>query len=525
MLTLKPSPAKHAAPIAEAMKLQVYNTLTRKKEPFVPLAAPKVGMYVCGPTVYKPSHIGHMVGPVIFDTVKRFLAYSGYQVTWVVNITDVDDKLIVRAKEQNTTVKELAEKMTADYLDCLHALNVTGIDIMPKATETIPEMLQVIGDLIAKGYAYPAGGDVYFDVSKDQDYGKLCNRDPEQMEAGARIEVSEKKRNPGDFALWKGAKAGEPAWESPWGPGRPGWHIECTAMSIKVLGKTLDIHGGGLDLQFPHHENELAQSESWTDKQFAKYWMHNGLLKMGKGKMAGSVGNVLNVVDVLQKVSGELLRFFIINTHYRSPIDLGDFDPKTDSLPTGLVQAEKGYETFTRLFDRYQRITGRSFYELAAPTRPDTSRTFGRPEYGALYQRFLDHMADDFNTGGAVGVLYELVTAINRHSDEAKLESGSPTSATARAEFEEGATLVKELGQILGLFLVAPAAPSATADSGLVSGLMDLIITVRADVRTEAKASKNKALFAVADKIRDSLAKLNIALEDRAGGTDWTIKR
>lgn len=507
------------------MKLQVYNTLTRKKEPFAPLAPPKVGMYVCGPTVYKPSHIGHMVGPVIFDTVKRFLTYCGYQVTWVVNITDVDDKLIVRAKEQNTSVKELAEKMTADYLACLRALNVTGIDVMPKATDTIPEMLEVIRGLIAKGCAYAAGGDVYFDVSKDEDYGKLCNRDPEQMEAGARIEVSEKKRNPGDFALWKGAKPGEPAWDSPWGPGRPGWHIECTAMSIKVLGKTLDIHGGGLDLQFPHHENELAQSESWTGQTFARYWMHNGLLKMGKGKMAGSVGNVLNVADVLAKVSGELLRFFIINTHYRSPIDLGDFDPQTDELPSGLVQAAKAYDAFTRLFNRYQRITGRSFYGLAAPARLNVSRTFSRPEFAALHQRFLDHMADDFNTGGAVGVLHELVTALNRHADETRLESGAAASPAARAEFDEGALLLKEFGQILGVFLVAPAAPAATADSGLVSGLMDLILAVRADVRGEAKATKNKALFAVADKIRDGLAKLNIAVEDRPDGTGWTIKR
>src|SRR5436309_2180505 len=233
------------------MALRVYSTLTRQKEEFRPVHAGKVGMYVCGPTVYKPSHIGHMVGPVIFDTVKRYLRYIGYQVSWVVNITDVDDKLIVRARELNTTVKELAERMTTDYVACLKMLNVVGIDRMPRATEHIAEMIDIMRGLIEKGYAYAAGGDVYFDVTRDPDYGKLCNRDPEQLEAGARIEVSEKKRNPGDFALWKGAKPGEPAWESPWGPGRPGWHIECSAMSMKLLGETLDIHGGGLDLQFP----------------------------------------------------------------------------------------------------------------------------------------------------------------------------------------------------------------------------------------------------------------------------------
>src|SRR5947199_284405 len=291
------------------MTLRVYDTLTRQKQPFETVRPGKVGMYVCGPTVYKPSHVGHMVGPVIFDAVKRYLTYLGYEVTWVVNITDVDDKLIRRANELGTTVKELAEKMTADYLDCLKQLNVTGIDRMPKATEHIAEMTGIMRGLIEKGYAYAAGGDVYFDITKDHDYGKLCNRDPEQLEAGSRVEVSEKKRNPGDFALWKGSKPGEPAWDSPWGPGRPGWHIECSAMSMKYLGQTLDIHRGGLDLQFPHHENELAQSESFSDVPFARFWMHNGLLQMGGGKMAGSVGNVVNIADLLQEFSAETVRY------------------------------------------------------------------------------------------------------------------------------------------------------------------------------------------------------------------------
>ncbi len=306
------------------MALRVYNTLTKEKTEFTPVHPGKVGMYVCGPTVYKPSHIGHMVGPVIFDTVKRYLTYLGYEVTFVVNITDVDDKLIVRARELGTTVKDLAERMTADYLDCLKKLNVTGIDQMPRATAHIGEMIEIMRGLIDKGYAYASQGDVYFDVGKDADYGKLCHRDPEQMEAGARVEVSDRKRNPGDFALWKGAKPGEPSWESPWGPGRPGWHIECSAMSMKILGKTLDIHGGGLDLQFPHHENELAQSESYTDQTFARYWMHNGLLKMGNAKMAGSVGNVVNVADLLKKYSAETVRFLLLSTHYRSPIEYSD---------------------------------------------------------------------------------------------------------------------------------------------------------------------------------------------------------
>src|ERR1700722_7163286 len=267
------------------MGLQVYSTLTRKKEPFHKQPGETVTMYVCGPTVYKPSHIGHMGGPVIFDTIKRYLVYLGYKVKFVVNITDVDDKLIKRAEELKTTVPELSAKMTEDYFQCLKALNVMGVDDFPRATEYIGGMIEVINGLIAKGYAYPANGDVYFDISKDRDYGKLCNRDPEQLEAGARLEVSSKKRNPGDFALWKSAKADEPKevqFDSPFGCGRPGWHIECTCMAIKMLGETLDIHGGGLDLQFPHHENELAQSESYTDKPFAHIWMHNGLMKVKK---------------------------------------------------------------------------------------------------------------------------------------------------------------------------------------------------------------------------------------------------
>jgi cysteinyl-tRNA synthetase len=496
--------------------LRVYNTLTRQKEEFKTGQPGKVTMYLCGPTVYKPSHIGHMVGPVIFDTVKRYLAYLGYEVNWVVNITDVDDKLIVRAREQGTTVKDLAERMTTDYLDCLKRLNVTGISHMPRATEHIAGMIQIMQKLIEKGYAYPAGGDVYFDISKDHDYGKLCHRDPEQMEAGARIEVSERKRNPGDFALWKGSKPGEPAWESPWGPGRPGWHIECSAMSLKLLGETLDIHGGGLDLQFPHHENELAQSESYTGQTFARYWMHNGLLKMGKGKMAGSVGNVINVADALKHLSGEVLRFFLISTHYRSPIDLGDFDPSVQkTLPVGLENAQKAYETFSRFAERYERIAKRSFHDLAVVARaPATEPVFRRPEFSELYQRFREHMDDDFNTGGAVAVLFELATTVNRLADAARLEDPGATNAAGKADFEEGAVLLRTLGQVLGLFFEKPK--SAGGGDHLVAGLMQLLI----DLRNEARKAKN---FALGDQIRKRLTELGVTLEDRPGGTGWRV--
>lgn len=502
------------------MALRVYNTLTRQKEDFKTVQPGKVGMYVCGPTVYKPSHIGHMVGPVIFDTVARYLKYQGYEVRFVVNITDVDDKLIARAQQENTTVKDLAEKMTADYRDCLKQLGVETITDMPKATENIAGMIAIIEKLIAKGHAYPAGGDVYFNVASDADYGKLCNRDPEQLEAGARIEVSDRKRNPGDFALWKGSKPGEPAWDSPWGPGRPGWHIECSAMSMRILGETLDIHGGGLDLQFPHHENELAQSESFTDKPFANYWMHNGLLKMGKSKMAGSIGNVVNIRDLIKQYSGETIRFFLLNSHYRSPIEYGD---------DRLQEMQRALEGFHRFFERYERITGGSFYALTAPTKRGDFAAKGDflAEVGKLRDAFLASMEDDFNTGGAIGSLFDLLTALNRFAETKKLEETK--DAVAVEELKKGVGVLRELGQILGLFLAAPAAKSLGGDDALVAGLMQLLIDIRNNLRVQAKniAAKDdpvkKALFDQTDQIRRRLAELKVTLEDRPGGTGWRV--
>ena len=494
------------------MAVRVYNTLTRQKEPFETVQPGKVGMYVCGPTVYKPSHVGHMVGPVIFDTVKRYLTYLGYQVNWVVNITDVDDKLIARAKELGTTVQDLAERMTADYLDCLKKLNVTGIDRMPKATEHIPDMIHIIQGLIDQGFAYASGGDVYFDVTRDPDYGKLCNRDPEQLEAGARIEVSDKKRNPGDFALWKGAKPGEPAWDSPWGPGRPGWHIECSAMSMKYLGQTLDIHGGGLDLQFPHHENELAQSESYTHKPFARYWMHNGLLKMGHAKMAGSVGNVVNVVDLLKQHHPETVRFLLLNTHYRSPIEWTD---------DRLAEMRKSLEAFYRFFERYERITGESFAAVKTSWRrrddfdPAWAAGLEWEEIVGLRQKFFECMDDDFNTGGAVGALNELLTALNRFAEKKQLEGSGTASPADLDVFRKGVVVLKELSQLLGLSGEIPR-KEGTGDNQLISGLMQLFI----DLRAEARKAKN---FALADRIRQGLTQLGVTLEDRPGGTTWRV--
>jgi cysteinyl-tRNA synthetase len=502
------------------MPLQVYNTLTRKKEPFHKRPGEAVSMYVCGPTVYKPSHIGHMVGPVIFDSVKRYLTYLGYKVTWVVNITDVDDKLIVRAKELNTTVPELATKMTADYLDCLKKLNVTGIDKFPKATEHIQGMVEMIGRLIEKGHAYPAGGDVYFDVSKDPDYGKLCNRDPEQLEAGARVEVSDRKRNPGDFALWKGAKPGEPKeviWQSPWGPGRPGWHIECSVMSTKLLGDTLDIHGGGLDLQFPHHENELAQSESATGKEFSRFWMHNGLLKMGTAKMAGSVGNVVNIADLLQRHSPETVRFLLLSTHYRSPIEYSE---------ERLNEIARSLETFYRFFERFRRITGKDFYQLEGYDQPVTLDP-ENSSASSLWNQFKSSMDDDFNTGKAVGIMFSIVNWLNSMADELKLEDSKTQSDEGKGRFTVGTRLLRMLSNILGLFWAPPQEAKLGGDDTLVAGLMQLLIDIRNNLRAEAKkiAAKDdptkKALFEQTDVIRMRLAELGVVLEDRPGGTAW----
>jgi cysteinyl-tRNA synthetase len=492
------------------MALHVYNTLTREKEPFKTVRPGKVGMYLCGPTVYKPSHVGHMVGPVIFDTVKRYLAYLGYQVTFVVNITDVDDKLIVQAQKQQTTVPELAERVTADYRKNLERLGVDGIDYLPRATQHIDDIIAMIGGLIERGFAYPSGGDVYFDVTRDPDYGKLCRRDPEQLEAGARIEVSERKRNPGDFALWKSAKPGEPTWDSPWGPGRPGWHIECSAMSMKLLGQTLDIHGGGLDLQFPHHENELAQSESYTGAIFVRYWMHNGLMKVGTGKMSKSQGNEIVVSELLQRHHPETLRFFLLTTHYRRPIDYSE---------ERLEEIHRALEGFYRFFERFARVTGRSFYELSAPTRRCDFRPEGDGEFlaevakhrAAFLERFMD---DDFNTGGAIGALHDLLAALNRFADARQLEGSAPDAA-AVAAFRQGTVVLKELSQILGVFRAPVEAPAAGQDR-LVGDLMQLLI----DLRAEARKAKN---FAVADQIRQRLGKLGITLEDRPGGTGWRL--
>jgi cysteinyl-tRNA synthetase len=489
------------------MALRVYNTLTQTKEPFQTVVPGKVGMYVCGPTVYSPSHIGHMVGPVIFDTIKRYLAYLGYDVTWVVNITDVDDKLIVQAEKEGTTVKELAERVTADYLACLRALGVDGIDHLPRATEHIGDILAITEGLIAKGFAYPSGGDVYFDVTRAPSYGKLSHRDPEELQAGARIEPTSLKRHPGDFALWKASKPGEPSWPSPWGPGRPGWHIECSAMSMKLLGEHFDIHGGGLDLVFPHHENEVVQSESYTGRPFATYWLHNGLLTKGGRKISKSDPDTIVLMsDLLRQHDPDTLRALLLTSHYRRPIDYG---------PSRLDELSRGLQAFHKAFERFERLTSESFYHLAAPSRRAEFDPGASPlleevaEHRAL---FLDAMDDDFNTGGAIGELFEAVHALNRFANAL----GPDAPATALEEYRAGMVVLKELAQILGLFR-HPVEKPTTAHDRLTAPLLDLLVQLRTQLRKE----KN---FNLADEIRSKLAVLGVVLEDRPDGTAWRIE-
>jgi cysteinyl-tRNA synthetase len=511
------------------MAIRVYNTLSKSKETLQPVTPGKVGIYLCGPTVYKPSHIGHMVGPIIFDAVKRYLVYSGYQVTLVINVTDVDDKLINESKARGMTMSALADEMTADYMRNLDAMGVDTIDHFPRATQHMGEIIALTQCLVQKGYAYESEGDVYFDVAKDAEYGKLSHRDVTSM-LGEGGETAERKRSPADFALWKNAKPGEPSWDSPWGKGRPGWHIECSAMSRKLLGETFDIHGGGLDLVFPHHENEIAQSECCHGKPQANYWMHNGLMQSSSevGKVggrntrtaaegdqqaqeAGKIGKSKGASpfrDLLALHPPETIRFFLLSTHYRRPIDFSS--ERIAEVGTGLDQ-------FYRFFSRYQRVTGENFYAIKPPAR----RTAGEFNAGgdpvllqvaAHRQRFLESMDDDFNTGGAVADLFETVRTLNKFIDEEKLEANKPNDKQL-AVLRQGAATLGELAGTLGLFR-KPVEQKQADDDGVTGKLMQLIIELRADAR-------GRKDFATADKIRNGLAAVKIVLEDRPGGTEW----
>ncbi len=535
MSTATPSKSSSSPSGAPAGTLRVYSTLTRNKETFAPVKAGQVGMYLCGPTVYKPSHIGHMVGPVIFDAIKRYLVYLGYKVTWVVNVTDVDDKLIKESNARKMSMAALAEEMTADYMRNLEALGIDTIDHFPKATDNIEEIIRLTKVLIDKGFAYASAGDVYFDVAKDPGYGKLSRRTTESLQ-GEGGDMAERKRSPSDFALWKSAKPGEPAWDSPWGKGRPGWHIECSAMSARILGETFDIHGGGLDLVFPHHENEIAQSECAHGKPQAKYWLHNGLMQAASeaGKIGGrstrpTEGQAAQATDptaqaaakiskstgasafrdLLARHQPETIRFFLLATHYRSPIQY------SEEL---LQETARSLDGFYRFFERFKRVSGKNFYDLqVAASRAageiDSKGSALLGEVASLRNRFLEAMDDDFNTGAATAALFELLRALNKFVDAEKLEGGTPDAAKV-VSLERGATVLRELAGVLGLFRSPVQQKSAGADDALLGQLVELLIELRANAR------KNKD-FATGDRIRNRLAEIGITLEDRPGGTEW----
>ena len=503
------------------MPLRVYNTLSRTKEDFDPINAGKVGMYLCGPTVYKPSHIGHAVGPIIFDAIKRYLTFRGFEVTWVVNITDVEDKLIAEAQKEGCGTYELAERVTRNYLEAMDKLGiaqgVNGIDHMPKASEHIGDIIKYIERLIAKEAAYPLDGDVYFDVTADDDYGKLSNRSPEEQ-ASQRELQSGAKRHPGDFALWKASKPDEPedvSFQSPWGRGRPGWHIECSAMSMRYLGESFDIHGGGLDLVFPHHENEIAQSESATGKPFAKYWLHHGLTRFNTKKISKSDPEMQAALErmvlsnLLETYSGELLRYFILSTHYRRPIEFS---------PEEIEGKRKGLNTFYRRFDRVERITGRSTYQVAGPPGGSEANAGGAAsldqELGDYRDRFLDAMDDDFNTAAAIAVLFEMAGRVNRYIDETGMERNATDEGRETALNAAGRLI--GLARLLGLF-VQPQVAETGQDSELVDKIMQIMI----EIRQHCRANKD---FATADLIRDRLKTEGVVLEDRPGGTGWTLE-
>jgi len=466
------------------MELRVYNTLTRKKEPFETIEPNKVRLYVCGPTVYNNAHVGHAMSSLVFDIIRRYLQYRGYQVRHVMNYTDVDDKIIQRANTQHVDPYDLAQKYIDQYDQHLSDLNILPATVNPRATTEMENILNMISGLIDKGFAYAVDGDVYFRVEKLKGYGKLSGRKLEDMQAGARIGVDQRKENPMDFALWKAAKEGEPAWESPWGMGRPGWHIECSAMSVNHLGEQIDIHGGGNDLIFPHHENEIAQTEALTDKQFSRYWMHNGMLQLSGEKMSKSLGNLITIEEFLSKHPADALRMMVLNSGYRNPLTFND---------EVIGQAEKALERLVSAL----KPAALDASSLSGDGKQLLSEQIDKTRAG-----FMDSMDDDFNSAGALGHLFELVRAINQARAKGALDS----------ELSSAQDTLKELTAVLGLSIDARGTVASQADA-----FIDLLLAVRAQVR-EAK------MWGLSDQIRDQLAKLGVNIEDAKGGSTWTWK-
>ena len=466
------------------MALRIYNTLTRKKEPFETLEPGEVAMYVCGPTVYDNAHVGHAMSAIVFDIIRRYLEYCGYKVNHVMNYTDVDDKIIQRANQEGLDPVKLAESYINQFDQHLKDLNVLPASVNPRATEEIDHIIAMVDGLVERGYAYPADGDVYFSVTSDEAYGKLSRRRLEDMEAGARIEVDERKRNPMDFALWKASKPGEPAWASPWGPGRPGWHIECSAMNLQHLGEQIDIHGGGNDLIFPHHENEIAQTECLTGKSFARYWVHNGMLQLSGEKMSKSIGNLVTIEEFLSEHEADVLRMMILNSSYRGPLTFNE---------DVIAQAERGLDRL------HSALRPALPAEDGPPAEVNTSL---KAQIESTQQGFRQAMDDDFNTASALGTIYDLVRAINQARD-----AGADDESLGEAQ-----SRLRELTGILGLKLTRAAAAGGQADE-----FVELLIEVRNLLREQQ-------LWALSDLIRDRLSELGVVLEDVKEGSTWRWK-
>ncbi|MSQ06159.1 MAG: cysteine--tRNA ligase [Dehalococcoidia bacterium] len=452
--------------------MRLYNTLTGQTDQFVPSSGNQVKMYVCGVTPYSAAHVGHALSYVVFDVLRRYLEHLGYQVHHVQNFTDVDDKIIQRAKLAGVSENELVARYIDDFYRGMDAMNIQRAHDYPRATQEVPGIIQTIQTLVEKEFAYPAGGDVYFRVTKSQGYGHLSHRTLDGMMAGARVQVDENKEHPMDFVLWKGAKPGEPSWDSPWGPGRPGWHIECTTMSLNRLGDPLDIHGGGQDLVFPHHENEIAQSQAYTGRRpFARYWVHNGLLQLGEEKMSKSLGNLVTVEEALARNSADALRLYFLSSHYRGPLRYGD---------EGCAAAERGA-------DRLRNALGLSDAVGAAW------------DCSPFQQQFFAAMDEDLNTPRAIATLFDLARAINHHHDDG-LAIG------------EAQALLRRLGSLLGLTF--QSRETGEQDHLAAKPFIDLLVATREDLR---KAKQ----FALADHVRDGLASHGVVLEDTPQGTRW----
>ncbi len=462
--------------------MKLYNTLTREKQEFIPIEENKVRMYSCGPTVYNYFHIGNARPFIIFDTLRRYLEYKGYEVSFVQNFTDVDDKMINKANEEGVTVKELADRFIAEYFKDAQAIGIHKASVHPRATENMDAIISLIQTLEEKGFAYNVDGDVYFDIKKFHAYGKLSHQPLEELESGARIDINEAKKDPMDFAVWKKQKEGEPAWESPWGMGRPGWHIECSAMANKYLGKTIDIHSGGRDLIFPHHENEIAQSEAANDAPFANYWMHNGYINVDNRKMSKSLGNFFTVRDVLKEYEGEVVRFFMLSAHYRSPINFSK--DLIDSAKSSLERIYTCLETLEFLKNRNGALQ-----EAYGEEENYLNRLSGFKE------KYIAAMEDDLNTADAISVLFEIVSDANKTLT-------AETEPSVRV-LQTTMDLLRELGGVLGLLNREEKAE-----------LSDEIKSLLAE-REQARKKKN---WARSDEIRDYLKEKGIIIKDTAQG-------